>query len=126
MTTMRRLALVVAVVIASAALAQEASAHAKLVRADPAPNSTVAAVPKVVRLWFSEELTPKGSTVTVVDARGRRVDDGKGRLDLDDMDRRIIVAGLKPLVKGKYTVRWKAVSADDLDVAQGSFNFVIR
>jgi len=117
--------LAVAAVMATA-FASAADAHAKLVRADPAPKAVVAAAPKIVRLWFNEELASKGSTVTVVDARGQRVDDGKGRLDLDDLDRKSIIAGLKPLAKGTYTVKWVAVSADDRFVARGTFRFTIR
>ncbi len=112
--------------VAVVAFAGAAEAHARLVRADPAPKSVVAAAPKIVRLLFNEELAPKGSTVTVVDTRGRRVDDGKGRLDLDDLDRKSIIVGLKPLAKGRYTVKWVAVSADDRFVARGTFSFTIR
>jgi len=117
--------LAVAAVIATA-FASAADAHAKLVRADPAPKSVVAAAPKIVRLWFNEELASKGSTVTVVDGRGQRVDDGKGRLDLDDLDRKSIIAVLKPLAKGAHTVKWVAVSADDRFVTRGTFRFTIR
>ena len=114
------------VAVIATALASAADAHAKLMRADPAPKSVVASAPKIVRLWFNEELASKGSTVTVVDGRGRRVDDGKGRLDLDDLDRKSIITGLKPLAKGTYTVKWIAVSADDRFVARGTFRFTVR
>ncbi|MGH7419801.1 MAG: copper resistance CopC family protein [Candidatus Rokuibacteriota bacterium] len=124
--TRRLLGTLAVVAVIATVSASRADAHAKLVRADPAPKSVVAATPKIVRLLFNEELAPKGSTVTVIDARGRRVDDGKGRLDLDDLDRRSIIAGLKPLAKGAYTVKWVAVSADDRFVARGTFRFTIR
>lgn len=56
----------------------------------------------MVRIWFkiagTEELDPKRSAVSVWDSRGRRVDDGKGGVDLDDMDRRSLLATLKPSV----------------------------
>jgi len=102
-----------------------AAAHAKLLRATPAPGSTVTAAPKEVRAWFSEELTPKGSTISVWDRRGRQVDTGKGGVDLNDLDRKSMVARLKPLQPGRYTVKWKAVSADDLAVTQGAFQFTV-
>ncbi len=117
--------LAVAAVIATA-FASAADAHAKLVRADPAPKSVVTAAPKIVRLWFNEELASKGSTVAVVDGRGRRVDDGKGRLDLEDLDRKSMITGLKPVPRGTYTVRWVAVSADDRFVARGTYRFTVR
>jgi len=110
----------------AAVLAGKAGAHAKLVRADPAPDSTVAVAPKVVKVWFSEELRPKASTLEVVDSRGARVDDRKGRVDLDDLDRMTLIGGLKAMGRGKYTVRWTAVSADDRDMAKGTFSFTVR
>jgi copper transport protein len=76
---------IVRILIAAAAIAlsppRVVEAHARLVRADPAPGAAVTGAPRTVHLWFNEELAAKGSTVTVVDARGRRVDDGTGRLD---------------------------------------------
>lgn len=118
--------MLVAAVASTAAVTGAADAHAKLVRADPAPAAVVTRVPKAVRLWFNEELASKGNAVIVVDARGRRVDDGTGRLDLDDLDRRSLIAGLRPLGRGTYTVRWTAVSADDAFVARGTYRFTVR
>ncbi len=100
-------------------------AHAKLQRADPKPGSIMTAAPKVVRAWFNEELETRRSALTVWDAKGKRVDDGKGGVDLNDMDRKSMLATLKAVGPGTYTVRWTAVSADDADVAKGSFRFTI-
>ena len=41
------------------------------------------------------------------------------------MDRKTLRATLKPLTADTYTVRWKAVSSPDKDVAQGSFKFTV-
>ena len=99
--------------------------HAKLIRAEPAPGSRITAAPRVVRAVFSDELDPKRSTLTVTGARARRVDDGKGGVDLNDLDRKTMIARLRTIGPGIYTVRWKAVSADDQNVAQGTFRFTI-
>ncbi len=99
--------------------------HAKLLRAEPAPGSTVKTSPTVVRAWFNDELDTKRSGISVWDRRGRRVDDGKGGVDLGDLDRKSMTVKLKPLGPGSYTVKWKAVSADDAFVAQGSFRFTV-
>jgi len=108
---------------------ESAAGHAKLLRAEPTPGTTVAAAPKVVRLEFrlspNEELDVQRSTVSVWDSHGRRVDDGKGGVDLNDLGRRTMIARLKPIAPGTYTVRWKAVSSPDLDVAQGSYKFTV-
>jgi len=106
-----------------------AHAHANLLRAQPAPGSTVARAPRVVRLQFTlsphEELDVARSAVSVVDSRLRRVDDGKGGVDLNDLARRTMVARLRPVGPGRYTVRWTAVSSPDLDVATGSYTFTV-
>lgn len=103
----------------------DVAAHAKLVRASPAPNSMVRTAPAVVRAWFNEELDARRSAISVWDTAGRRVDDGRGGVDLEDMDRRALVARLRPLRAGRYTVRWTAVSADDGFVTRGVFRFTM-
>ncbi len=106
-----------------------AAAHPRLQRAEPPPGGVVRAAPRVIRLWFSlapnEELDPRYSWVTVWDRRGRRVDDGRGGVDLKDMDRRSMIATLNPIGPGVYVVRWKAVTLPDRGVAQGSFTFTV-
>jgi methionine-rich copper-binding protein CopC len=47
-------------------------------------------------------------------------------VDLDDLDRMTLIGGLKAMGRGKYTVRWTAVSADDRDMAKGTFSFTVR
>ena len=103
-------------------------AHAKIQSADPKPGSTVAKAPAMVKIMFAlapDESLDKTSTISVWDSHARRVDDGKGGVDLNDMDRKTMVAVLKPITAGTYTVRWKAVSSPDKDVAQGSFTFTV-
>jgi methionine-rich copper-binding protein CopC len=106
-----------------------AAGHARLVRAVPAPGSTVTAPPPTVRVWFkldpNEELDPRRSALSVWDAGGRRVDDGKGGVDLNDLTRLSLIARLRPLRPGTYTVRWKAVSTPDLGARRGTFRFAV-
>lgn len=105
-------------------------AHPRLLRADPAPGSRVNIPPKAVRVWFkldpSEELDPGWSLISVWDAREKRVDDGKGGVDLHDLDRLSMIAPLKRLRPGVYTVRWKAVSTPDRAARQGTFRFTLH
>ncbi|MGQ0550228.1 MAG: copper resistance CopC family protein [Armatimonadota bacterium] len=127
---MKRLALALLGAAMSLILqAGDVAAHSKLERADPKPGSTVATPPKKVMVWFTitrgEELDPKRSTLTVTDSRGKRVDDSKGGVDLTDMDRRTLVAGLRSIGPGTYLVRWKTVTTPDRDVASGSFRFIV-
>jgi methionine-rich copper-binding protein CopC len=102
-----------------------ADGHARLLRAEPAPGSRVTTPPRIVRAWFDDELDPKHSTLVVTDRRGRRVDDGRGGVDLDDLDRKSMLARLRPIGPGVYTVVWQAVSADDKYVARGRFRFTV-
>ncbi|HEY3247822.1 MAG TPA: copper resistance CopC family protein [bacterium] len=106
--------------------ASAAWAHAKLLRAAPAAGSVLIHPPAVVRLWFSDELDVRRSALSVWNARGQRIDNGRGGVDLADLDRKTMKAALKPMTSGRYRVRWRAVSADDLFVSSGSFAFVVR
>lgn len=54
------------------------------------------AAPASTRAWFSDELDVGRSAISVWDGRGRRVDNGKGGADLNDLDRKSLVATLKP------------------------------
>ncbi len=100
--------------------------HAQLVRSDPKAGVVLTAPPQVVRTWFDDELDPDHSTIGVSDARGQRVDDGHGGVDLNDLDRKSMIARLRAIGAGTYTVRWRAVSANDGFVTQGSFAFIVR
>jgi len=119
------LGILVALVLSGLGRFEPAFAHAKLLRAQPAPGSTVKTAPAVVRVWFSDELDPKTSALNVWDSRGRRVDDGKGGVDLDDLDRKSMIARVRLPGPGVYTVKWRAVSVDDRFAAQGSFRFTV-
>ncbi|TMJ00562.1 MAG: copper resistance protein CopC [Bacillati bacterium ANGP1] len=102
------------------------SAHAKLVRSEPKAGAVLTIPPTVVRVWFDDELDPDRSTIGVWDVREHRVDDGRGGVDLSDLDRKSMIARLRAVGAGTYTVRWRAVSADDGFVAQGSFAFAVK
>ena len=100
--------------------------HAKLIRSVPGDGAVLRTPPKVVSAWFNDELIPERSTISVWDLRGRRVDDGKGGVNLDDLDRKSMLARLRPLGDGSYIVRWQAASADDGYVARGTFRFTVK
>jgi methionine-rich copper-binding protein CopC len=118
-------AVLAALALVSVASISEVSAHAKLVRAEPAPGSTVTAAPVAVRAWFTDELDVRRSTISVWDGQGRRLDKGNGGVDLNDLDRKSLATTLKRAGAGTYRVKWRAVSADDLNVAEGEFRFTV-
>lgn len=101
-------------------------AHARLVGSDPQAGAVLTRSPQAVRVWFDDELDPDRSTITVWDVRLHQADDGKGGVDLNDLDRTSMMVRLRPIGAGPYTVRWRAVAADDGFVSQGSFTFAVR
>ena len=93
--------------------------HARLIRSQPATNAKLKQAPKVVELWFSEDLEPTMSAITVTDQSGKRVDknnatvaEGNKKLQID----------LEDLGSGTYTVEWK-VLATDQHTMKGKFTF---
>ncbi len=103
--------------------AQPASAHAYLVRSDPAPNALVATGPKAVTLWFDEAVDPSYSTIEVVDSNQAHVE--AGTASTVPGDPRQLTIGLKPVGDGTYSVLWKALSATDGHVTRGLYAFSV-
>jgi copper resistance protein C len=99
-----------------------AFAHALLRAAEPAPNSTVAAAPATVAIDFTEAVEPRFSTIAVLDAAGRHVDNGRARTASGDARR--LIETLWPLKPGTYRVVWHAVSVDT-HRTEGSFRFIV-
>ncbi|HEV2100602.1 MAG TPA: copper resistance CopC family protein [Stellaceae bacterium] len=100
-----------------AASAAVAHAHASLAHAIPPVGATTSAAPHEVILTFTERLEAVFSKVTVFDASGTEVSQGK--VQVNDATMRV---GLKPLNAGIYKVKWRAVSSDTHKI-EGSFTF---
>jgi methionine-rich copper-binding protein CopC len=69
-------------------------AHAFLDHASPAVGSSVPASPRVVTLWFTQDLEPAFSVVTVTNEAGQQVDLGEAQNSQGSPDELRI--GLKP------------------------------
>jgi copper resistance protein C len=95
-------------------------AHAFLDHASPAVGSTLRQPPAAISLWFTQELEPAFSTVSIVDQGGQRVDAGDAQVDARDQT--LLHASLKPLPPGTYKVMWRVVSVDT-HKTEGSFSF---
>jgi copper resistance protein C len=96
-----------------------AHAHASLLQASPAAGSMLSAAPQEVALTFTDKLEAAFSKLTVADASGTEVSQGKAQISGNTM--RI---SLKALGAGLYKVTWRAVSADT-HKTEGSFMFSI-
>jgi methionine-rich copper-binding protein CopC len=108
----------------SLAGAGTALAHADLASADPAAGATVKTAPTEISITFTEEVEPKFSSIEVLDAAGKRVDDGKPHTAPDNEKQ--LSVGLKPLAAGTYKVNWHVTAADDSHKTKGSYGFTIK
>ena len=98
-------------------------AHAFLDHADPAVGSTVPTAPKALHIWFTQELEPAFSSVTVTDKSGASVNDGPAAIDSSNKSE--LDVKLKPLDPGTYTVKWHALSVDT-HTTEGDFTFQVK
>ena len=96
-----------------------ALAHAELVSSDPPAGGTLTTTPYTLTATFDDELTPDGSSIVVENASGTEVATGT----VSQTDEFAMTAELPTLPDGAYTVRWTAVTADDLAVERGTYTF---
>jgi copper transport protein len=105
-------------------LAGAASAHANLVRSDPASGAVLASAPSQIQIWFSEQPEPHFSDIQLLDANRQRVDAGDMRVAAGD-PLSLIVGVRSGIPDGLYTVAWKTVSAVDGHLVNGNFPFYV-
>jgi hypothetical protein len=74
-------------------------------------------------LWFTQELEPAFSWVTVTDRSGASVNDGSTSIDPNNKSE--LTLKLKPLSAGMYTVKWHALSVDT-HTTEGDFTFQVK
>lgn len=120
----RHTALVAVSALALAALAGEASAHAKLVKSDPAANATVAA-PKTITLTFDDELAPAFSkfAVTMPTMKDMAV---KVKTVVSEDRKSIVGTPAAPLSAGAYSISWTAAAAEDGHKTTGKVPFTVK
>ena len=99
-----------------------ALAHAFLDHASPAVGSSVPTSPPVVTLWFTQDLEPAFSDVTVTNEAGQRVDLGNAHIPQGSPAE--LQIGVKPMPPGTYTVSWHVVSVDT-HPTEGTFTFEV-
>lgn len=99
-----------------------ALAHATLRQALPQPDATLSTAPARIELQFSEEVEAQFGAIAVYDQKGNRVDKGDAALDPKDVTR--VLATLKPMSDGLYTVAYRVVSADGHPIS-GSYGFTV-
>jgi copper transport protein len=111
------------IIIYCAWVVPSVSAHALLVRSNPAANAVLLQPPIQVEIFFSEPLEAGLSSIRVFDSNNVSVDAGDVRVDPADPTR--MTVSLHSLRDGVYTVTWKAVSTIDGHQTTGSFPFAV-
>lgn len=91
---------------------KSASAHAYVVKSNPAENETLKKAPSVVKIEFDEDIQVSSfNTLYVRDTSGKRVDLKDAHID--KKNKKLLEAGLKENLKnGLYSIQWKVISAD--------------
>jgi methionine-rich copper-binding protein CopC len=98
-------------------------AHAILVKSSPEKEATITDVPEEVLLIFNEAVGDEFLALAVIDESGKRVDHHDPKLDFTDRSHlRATVSKLSP---GRYTVRYRVLSADG-HVVSGKYFFNVQ
>jgi len=103
---------------------QSAMAHADLVKSFPVANSTLTKAPKYVQLEFGEAITnlksKNANSIVILDSKASKISTSK--IMIKKMIARVeIIDNLK---SGKYTVKYRIVSADG-HVLNAQFKFTL-
>jgi methionine-rich copper-binding protein CopC len=98
-----------------------ALAHAEFVSGAPGPGDEVVASPVELVIEFSQDLDPSRTSLEVRDASGVTVARGG---EVGDGPREFRLA-LPELAPGAYEVRWTSFSAEDGELARGSYDFTL-
>lgn len=102
---------------------RSAVAHPRLVRAEPAAEGHVQAMPRALSLTFNEPLTIALSRLTLLDPAGQPV--ALDTLRFAPEDTRTLTAKiLGTMPAGRYTVKWQAAGADGHPM-RGQYTFVL-
>lgn len=96
------------------------AAHAELDVPTPADGSTVEGTPVEIFGTFSQAIDPDGSSLVLRDTANTVV--ARGGPDPDD-DKRMAITDLPDLAPGTYEVQWTTVSAEDGELARGTWSF---
>lgn len=109
--------------LAALMLPLNASAHAILVKSQPAKDEEVKVAPKQIDLWFNDPVRSQYKALAVVDSEGKRVDNRD--VEQEMLDGSHIYATVTDLAPGTYTVRYRVVS-QDTHIVTGKFQFTVK
>lgn len=98
------------------------AAHAELDVPTPKDGATVEGTPNEVFGTFTQRINPDGSSLVLRDSADKVI--ARGGPDPDD-DKRMVIADLPELAPGTYEVQWTTVSAEDSELARGTWSFTV-
>ena len=123
MTSVRRCLIAVAAAVVILMLPSAASAHAYLIRTEPAASGVLESPPATVQLTYDEAVEPRFAIISVTNAEGHEVTTGVVRRSPANPD--TLVVPLRPhLPEGWYLIYWRAISVDGHPV-QGAFTYAV-
>jgi len=93
-----------------------------LLKSEPKNNAEVSNFDGTVKFWFSGNVGERSPSLVVVDAQGKRVDNGDTRLVLGERHR--LTATTQALPPGPYAVRYRVITEDGL-VVSGISKFTV-
>jgi methionine-rich copper-binding protein CopC len=99
-----------------------AFAHAHLVKSNPAINSTVKAMPKMLTLTFTESVEAPFCTVVIENSAGKQIE--KGKVQAVSGHPNDIAVPLSIPGEGTFRVIWHALSTD-AHKTKGNFTFTV-
>jgi len=105
-----------------------AYAHSLPVTESPAPDSIIRKgepLPSRIVIDFSERPQPAVCTITVLNGKNERIDNGNFVIIGDHSRQAMTALNTTKLTDGVYTVSWMTQSSDDGHIARGSYVFGI-
>ncbi len=122
----RFVAIAVAVTLAALTSVQSAQAHAAPAKVTPGDGAVVTTSPARVVIEMTQEMArqPGGNDIDVLGPGGTEVTTEAALID--NANRRLLSVNLPSnLPPGPYTVKWKSLSSEDGDPADGELSFVV-
>jgi methionine-rich copper-binding protein CopC len=98
-------------------------AHAIVVRTSPPQGGVAAKDISRIDVWYDAGIRDSLAALAVVSAEGQRVD--KRDAAIDSADPAHVSVSVNPLSPGKYTVRYRALSADG-HLVSGAWDFEVQ
>jgi methionine-rich copper-binding protein CopC len=121
---MKRFLVVSAAPLLALAIVAVAFAHAEPARIKPGDGAILTTAPQQVEITMTQDMARRdgANDIDVFDAAGNEVTTIAAVIA--NNDRKLLTVALpSSLAPGKYTVRWKTLSADDGDAAGGDLSF---